>query len=463
MKFKMPHPYSLIFSIIIFIALLTYILPAGEFERYKDSNGRTLVKAGSYHNVEKNPQGLTSILMSVVKGIENASGVVGFVLVIGGAFGIISATGAIEAGLNKTTSLLKGKELFIIPLTMIIFSLGGTTFGLCEETLPFYMIFIPLCIGMGYDSITGFMVIFLGAAAGTAASTVNPFAVGIAQAIAELPPGSGADFRFIQYIIYTGVSVAFVMWYANRVKKNPEKSPVYELDKVNREFFLGKKGNENLVTFTGRHSLILLTFAVGIGIMIWGLIVKKWYVEEVSMVFLGIGLMAGIISGFDQKKIAESFVSGCKDLTYAAVIIGLARGILIVAQDGKIIDTILNSAAITLNGLPKPVFVTLMLLFQNIIACFVPSSSGHAALTIPVLSPLGDLIQVHRQVIVTAYHYGSGITNMISPTSGTLMAALGLGKIPWDKWARFIFPMILIYFFLAVLFLITGLSIYPVN
>ncbi len=463
MKDKIPHPYTIIFCMIIFMAVLTYILPAGEFERY-ESEGRTLVLAGSYHKVTQNPQGITAILMAPIRGIINASSVVAFVLIVGGAFGIIGATGAIEAGLNRAVKVLRGKELFVIPITMILFSLGGTTFGMAEETLPFYLIFIPLALAMGYDSLTGFMMISIGADTGTAASTVNPFSVGIAQAIAELPPGSGVGYRFIQYIIYITVGISFVMWHANRVKKNPEKSPVYELDKKNREFFLKKLDNkDSVVEFSPRHGIILSSFAVGIGVMIWGLVFKEWYIEEVSMVFLAVGLFAGIAGKMGQQKMAESFVTGCKDLVYAAVIIGLARGILIVAQDGKIIDTILSSAAGVLEGLPSPVFVTLMLLVQNCIAFLVPSTSGHAALTIPVLAPLGDLVGVHRQVIVTAFHYGASITGMVTPSAGVLMGALGLARIPWDKWARFIWPLLLIYWCIAATYLIVGLSVYPVK
>jgi len=459
MQTKIPHPYTIIFFLIIFVAILTYILPAGEFERYKDSEGRTLVKAGSYEIVKKNPQGIKGILMAPIKGSIDAAAVVGFVLIIGGAFGIIGATGAIEAGLNRAVTLLKGKELFIIPLSMLLFSLGGTIFGMCEETLPFYMIFIPLCMAMGYDSLTGFMIVFLSSSAGTSASTVNPFAVGIAQAIAELPPGSGVQYRAIQFCIYMIISVGFVIWYARRVKKNPEKSPMYELDKETKIFFSEKSDNSSkLITLTIRHGLILSGFAAGMCIMVWGLLARKWYIEEVSMVFLGIGLMGGLIARFDQKKIAESFVLGCKDLTCAAVIIGLARGVLIVARDGKIIDTVLFTAAGILNGLPKSLFAVLMLLIQNGIAFLVPSSSGHAALTIPVLAPLGDLVSVNRQIIVTAYQYGSGITNMFSPTSGTLMASLGVAKIPWNKWAYFILPLVVVYWIFAAVFLIVGVG-----
>jgi len=460
MKLKIPHPYTLIFFLIIFIAILTYIVPAGEFDRYKDKDGRNLVKAGSYHTVKKNPQGVPGVLMSLIKGIEDASAVVGFVLVIGGAFGIISATGAIEGGLNRAVESLKGKEMLIIPVSIILFSLGGTTFGMCEETIPLFMIFIPLCMAMGYDSMTGFLIVFMGPSAGCASSTLNPFSVGIAQAIAEIPPGTGINYRVIQFIIYTAITVIFVMCYAHRVKKNPEKSVVYEIDKINRNLFLGKIGSsENMVVFTGRHALIISIFITGMIFMVWGLLVKKWYIEEVSMVFLGIAILSGIIAGFTQDRMAESFVAGCKDFTYAAVIIGLARGVLIVAKDGKIIDTILFSSATLLAGLPKPLFVTLMLFTQNIIAFLVPSSSGLASLTIPVLAPLGDLLHIHRDIIVTAYQYGGGITGMISPTTGTLMAGLSIAKIPWNKWAYFILPVLIFYWLIAVIFLIVGLSV----
>jgi len=461
MKVKIPHPYTLIFFLIIFIAILTYIVPAGEFDRYKDRDGRDLVKAGSYHEVKKNPQGIKGVLMSLIKGIEDASAVVGFVLVIGGAFGIISSTGAIEGGLNRAVQLLKGKEMFIIPVSVILFSLGGTTFGMCEETIPLFMIFIPLCMAMGYDSMTGFLIVFMGPSAGCAASTLNPFCVGIAQAIAEIPPGTGIKYRLIQFIIYTAITVIFIMWYAHMVKKNPEKSVVYEIDKINRHLFFSKTDSaENSVIFNGKHGLIISVFITGMAVMVWGLLVKKWYIEEVSMVFLAVAILSGIIAGFNQEKMAENFVTGCKDFTYAAVIIGLARGVLIVAKDGKIIDTLLFASANLLADLPKPFFVTLMLLIQNILAFLVPSSSGLASLTIPVLAPLGDLLRIHRDIIVTAYQYGGGITGMISPTTGTLMAGLSIAKIPWNKWAYFILPVFMFYWLVAVIFLIIGLHVY---
>lgn len=473
-KLRIPHTYTLIFCIIVIMALSTWIIPSGQFKT-ESKSGKTVPIAGTYKTMNKVStvdgktvdvrQGLKGILMAPIKGGESAASVLVFVLVIGGSFGIITKSGAIDAGLSKSVRLLSGKELLLIPVAMILFGLGGTTFGMCEETIPFYMVFIPLMMSLGYDSLTGFMIVSLGAATGTAASTTNPFSIGIAQGLSELAPGSGVDFRWIQWAILMTLAIAFVMWYANRVKKNPIKSPVYESDKQNKEFFLKNIGDADKKEFKWNHAIILLAFAFMIFLLIYGVKKWDWYIEEISMLFFGMGLFAGIITviaeKISEKEVAEAFVQGCKDLTYAAVVIGLARGILVIAQDGKIIDTILNSLATSLNGLPKAIFTTLMLGFQNLIAFLVPSSSGHAALTMPVMAPLGDLVKVNRQVVVTAYQYGTGLTNMITPTSGTLMAALGIARIPYGKWLKHILPVVIVFWIVAVIFLIVGLNIYP--
>lgn len=474
MKNRIPHTYTLIFGIIVLMAILTWIVPSGSF-KYKEGAKKPTPIAGTYKTSDKVSkdadgntvdvrQGIKGVLMAPIKGTEDAAGVVAFVLIIGGAFGIITRSGAINAGLAKAVRGLEGKELIIIPVAMLLFSLGGTTFGMCEETIPFYMIFIPLMMSLGYDSLTGFMIVSLGASAGCAASTANPFSVGIAQGIAGLAPASGIGYRWVQWIIIMAIVITFVTWYARRVKKDPKKSPMYEIDLKNKDYFLKNMGDADKTEFKWSHALILLGFAFGIALMIWGVTKKDWYIEEISMVFLGIGLFAGIVAAIagdmGQKDIAESFVSGCKDLTYAAVVIGLARGILIVARDGMIIDTILNALANGLGGLPGVAFTSLMLFFQNLVAFLVPSSSGHAALTVPVMAPLGDLVHVNRQVVVTAYQYGTGLTNMITPTSGTLMAALGIARIPWQKWAKFILPVILVLWVAAAIFCGIGLSLY---
>ena len=459
LKLKIPHTYTIIFCIILFMTILTWLVPSGVFDTRETDDGRTVVIPGTYHEVESNPQGLDDFFTAPIKGIIDAAETIGFVLIVGGAFGVINSTGAIEAGIGRATRIFGKRNMLIIPICMLLFGLGGTTFGMCEETLPFYMIFIPLMMAMGYDSLTGLSIVYIGAAAGTCASTVNPFSVGLAQSLAELAPGSGIVYRGIIWIIMMAVAIAFVMLYARKVKKDPEKSVVYSLDQMNRETF--KINDGEIKEFTRRDGAVLLVFGLGMAVMVWGVLAQGWYTQEISMIFMMIGVFGGIAGRLKQDEIADAFISGAKDLIYAALVIGLARGIILVAQDGKIIDTILNAAAGLLGGLPKTLFINLMLIIQNIICFFVPSSSGHAALTIPIMAPLADLVGVSRQNIITAYQFGTGITSFITPTNGVLMACLTMAKIPWAKFIKFVLPLVIVLWLIGAAALTLGLQIFP--
>ena len=459
LKLKIPHTYTIIFCIILFMTILTWLVPSGVFDTRETDDGRTVVIPGTYHEVESNPQGLDDFFTAPIKGIIDAAETIGFVLIVGGAFGVINSTGAIEAGIGRATRIFGKRNMLIIPICMLLFGLGGTTFGMCEETLPFYMIFIPLMMAMGYDSLTGLSIVYIGAAAGTCASTVNPFSVGLAQSLAELAPGSGIVYRGIIWIIMMAVAIAFVMLYARKVKKDPEKSVVYSLDQVNRESF--KINDGEIKEFTRRDGAVLLVFGLGMAVMVWGVLAQGWYTQEISMIFMMIGVFGGIAGRLKQDEIADAFISGAKDLIYAALVIGLARGIILVAQEGKIIDTILNAAAGLLGGLPKTLFINLMLIIQNIICFFVPSSSGHAALTIPIMAPLADLVGVSRQNIITAYQFGTGITSFITPTNGVLMACLTMAKIPWAKFIKFVLPLVIVLWLIGAAALTLGLQIFP--
>ena len=459
LQLKIPHTYTIIFCIILFMTILTWLVPSGVFDTRETDDGRTVVIPGTYHEVESNPQGLDDFFTAPIKGIIDAAETIGFVLIVGGAFGVINSTGAIEAGIGRATRIFGKRNMLIIPICMLLFGLGGTTFGMCEETLPFYMIFIPLMMAMGYDSLTGLSIVYIGAAAGTCASTVNPFSVGLAQSLAELAPGSGIVYRGIIWIIMMAVAIAFVMLYARKVKKDPEKSVVYSLDQVNRESF--KINDGEIKEFTKKDGAVLLVFGAGMAVMVWGVLAQGWYTQEISMIFMMIGVFGGIAGRLKQDEIADAFISGAKDLIYAALVIGLARGIILVAQDGKIIDTILNAAAGLLGGLPKALFINLMLIIQNIICFFVPSSSGHAALTIPIMAPLADLVGVSRQNIITAYQFGTGITSFITPTNGVLMACLTMAKIPWAKFIKFVLPLVIVLWLIGAAALTLGLQIFP--
>ncbi|EQK42802.1 C4-dicarboxylate anaerobic carrier family protein [[Clostridium] bifermentans ATCC 638] len=452
-RLVIPHTFTIIFLLIVFMAILTWIIPSGQFQR-KEIDNRLVVIPNTYEYVKENPQSIDDIFRAPIDGFVDAAEIVGFVLLVGGSFGIVNKTGAIEAGINAVVKKLRGNEIIIIPISMILFSLGGTVFGMAEETLPFYMIFVPLMLTIGYDSLTAVATVFLGAMTGNIASTINPFSVGIAQALAQITPGSGIAFRFLIYIILITISIIFVVFYARKIKKYPNKSIVYDLDLETKEHI--QMESANIKEFTPKEIGVLIIFAVGMTMMIFGVLKLGWYISEIAMIFIAIGILSGIIGGLNQETIAISFIEGSKDLISAALAIALARGIVIIAQNGFIIDTMLNSAAGYLQNLPKVVFVNLTLFLEAALAFLIPSSSGLASLTIPVLAPLSDLVGVSVQLIVTAYQFGVGLTNMITPTSGVLMGALALANIPYSKWLRFVMPLIITLFISCMIFLTIG-------
>lgn len=455
-KITIPHTFTIIFLLIVMIAILTYIIPSGEFKRI-DVDGRMVVKPGTYHQVDSNPQGIQDVFRAPINGFVDAAEVVGFVLLVGGAFGIVNKTGAIESGINHIVRKLKGLQVLIIPVSMILFGLGGSTFGMNEETLPFYMIFIPLMTNLGYDSLTAISTVFLGSGTGVIASTINPFSVGIAQALADIVPGAGILYRAIIFIVLMTISITFLMVYANKIKKDPKKSLVYELDANNKKDFI--MDDSTIKPFTIKEVIVLVIFISGMSMMVYGVLNMDWYIPEIAMIFCMIGVFSGIFGGLKQDEIVDSFLTGASDLVSAALAIALARGIVIVAQNGHIIDTLLNYSADALSKLPKFIFINLSFLLESLLSFLIPSSSGLASLTIPVLAPLSDLVGVSSQLIITAYQFGTGLINLITPTSGVLMGALAFAKIPWSKWVRFLAPLFGIMIIVCIMLLTIGLYI----
>lgn len=460
-KIELPHVYTIAFALIILFAILTWIIPSGQFERTTVDTAagtREVAVAGSYHEVEKIDadgndlrQGLDAVLMAPTRGIQNAADVVAFVLLIGGTFAIITKTNAINAGMSTVIRKLKNKDILIIPIVMTLLSLGGTSFGMSEEALPFYAIFMPIMMGLGYDSMTAFMICFLGPQVGYCASTVNPFNVLIAQGVAGIEGNPQLWFRMIQWVIFTVIGIVFVMMYARRVKKNPTSSITYHDDIAKRKEF-AVVDNTDDVPFTLRQKLVLVVFIGGLGVIVWGLLTKGWYMDEISMVFLGIGLLAGILGGLSEKEMANAFVEGLADFAYAAVIIGIARGILVVAESGMIIDTILNTLATALAGVPTVVFTSMMYVVQSILTILIPSSSGLAALTIPVMAPLTELMGVNPEASVTCLQYANQIMNTVSPTAGMTVAGLAVCKISFPQWWKTSWKFVLVLTVLGLAF-----------
>lgn len=456
-RLGLPHVYTIAFFLIIAFAALTWIVPSGEFELQTIDTAageREVAVAGTYQEVPKvsvDPesgettdlrQGLSAILMAPTRGIQAAGDVVAFVLLIGGAFAILAKTNAINAGMSRVTKRLGNKDVLIIPVMMTLMSIGGTTFGMSEEALPFYAIFIPIMLGLGYDSMTAFIICFMGPNLGYIASTINPFNVLIAQGVIGIEGNPQLVFRFICWVLLTVSGIVWAMFYARRVKRDPLSSITYEDDKAKRvEFAAMEAGHE--IPFTLRHKLVLLVFAAGMGLIVWGLITQGWYMNEISMVFTGMGLLAGIVAGLSEKTIAGEFVRGVADFAYAACIIGLARGILVVAQDGRIIDTILNSLATGLAGVPGPVYTTLMYLVLGVLSLLVPSSSGLAALSMPIMGPVTELLGMNPEGAVTALAFANQTVNSISPVAGMTVAGLAVARITFGQWWRTVWKFFL--------------------
>ncbi|MBS4535771.1 YfcC family protein [Clostridium sp. D2Q-14] len=448
-KFRLPHTYALLFFIIIFAAILTYVVPAGEFDREEDPDTeRIFVVPESFHKVESNPVGPFDLFKAIPQGMESAGYIIFFVLMIGGSFGILQSTGAIDAGIGKAVIAMKGKEKLIIPVVMFIFSLAGAMLGSAEEMLPFYPIVISLALALGFDSVTGTAMVLLGAGAGFAGAFLNPFTVGIAQGIAGLPLFSGIEFRLIVYAAILGVTIIYVYRYASKIQKKPELSPTYEQDKIKQE----NLNIDNLPEFNTRHKLVLGILVVGMGILAFGVIKLEFYITELTATFLIIGILAGIAGGLGINEIGEEFVNGAKELVYGALVIGLATSIMVVLEEGRILDTIINGMATLVQGLPSTLSGIGMFLVQSLMNIFVPSGSGQAAVSMPIMAPMSDVVGITRQTSVLAFQLGDGFSNVISPTSGYFMAAIAIGGITWEKWAKWMLPLFLIWTAIGAVF-----------
>ena len=460
-KIHMPHVITLIFFLIIVVAILTWILPSGEFERtiMETSTGeREVAVAGTYHTVAKITedgtslrQGIAEVLMAPGKGIQSMVEVLAFVFIIGGVFQIMAKTNALNMGIQKVVRKLGSKDVLIIPILMALFGLVGSTFGMSDELVPFYLLIMPIMFAMGYDSMTTFMTVCLSATVGYAASTVNPFCVLVAQGIAGIQGNPQLVFRMIQWIIMMAVIIAFVTWRAMKIKKNPENSITFQDDLQKRKEMGGEDVDFNQ-NMTLRQKLVLATFVIGMVIVVFGLVNFGWYMNELSMCFLGMGILMGIFGGLTETEIAEEFITGVKDIAFAAMVIGFCSGIMVVAQDGKIIDTILNTLSNLVANSNNVVFAAVLYVVQSLLTLFVPSSSGLAALSIPILAPLCDLHGVNPEAAVTALQYGNQLTNLLSPVAGTTVAGLAVCRISFAQWWKTIWKVWIILAVLAIAF-----------
>ena len=454
-KFKVPNTYLLLFSILILIAFLTWVIPGGEYER-TTVNGREVVVQNSFKYVDSNPQGFFALFIAPLKGFVEAGMIIGFILLVGGAFNVLAKTDAINSLINKLARAHRDsitlRRLFI-PVLILMFSIGGASFGMNEEIIPFVLIIVPICLALGYDSIIGVAIPLVGAHVGFASAFLNPFNVGIAQGIADVPIFSGIGYRVICWLISTAVAILFILYYEKKLKKNPNISPTFkeDNDRRNTEHFDNIYNNSS--HFSIRHKIVLIAFVLSLVMLVVGVIKFEWFIGEISAMFFIMGIAVGIIGGLKSDDIIKGFIDGAKDLVGTAIIVALARATLVISRDGHIIDTVLYGLSPYIQS-SSPIFASQkMFIVQAIINFFVHSGSGQAALTMPIMAPLADLAGVTRQTAILAFQLGE-YTNIIIPTSAVTMGALSMARVPWDKWAKWVLPLQIILMLLGLLLLI---------
>ena len=537
-KRKVPHTFVIVFCCILLAAMMTWFIKPGKYVQ-EQVGGESVM---TFYYQDQLPEPYASefhaepqtwqVFSALFKGFEKQSGIIVFILIVGGAFWIMSKSKAIDTGIMaflQFTQRLERKKWIrkigvnniIITMIMILFSLFGSVFGMSEETIAFTLIIIPLAISMGYDSIVGVCMVYVAAHIGFSGAMLNPFTIGIAQGIADIPLFSGIGYRLVCWVILTIIGIVFVLWYANKVKKNPKSSIVYEDDNYWRsqktEVGRQKDAQENLSPLNshlsppwwvfgivaallifcairypittlkiGNNSSTLPLLPIGAGLfviigffalrksvayfiltllfgtvyyLIVGVLGYDWYIMEIATLFLFMGICSGFAYGKSASDIAKLFIEGMGDILSAAVIVGLAAGIVIVLQDGGIIDTILYGLSKSMSNLGVIASTEIMYGIQTLINIVIPSGSAKAAITMPIMAPFSDLIGISRQTTVMAFQFGDGFTNMITPTSGVLIATLGVARIPWEKWVRFIWKFILILIAVGALLLIPTVTL----
>lgn len=440
MKLRVPHTYVLLVGLIALAAVSTWIIPAGSYDRVV-ADGREVVDPLSYHSVEARPAGPGAFILAFPRGLREIAEIVFYIFIIGGAFGVLDRTGVIRSGVRGLVRRLGRNKGLIVPFLTVVFAVGGGTIGIAEETLVFLPALLLLARSLGYDSLVAGGVALVGANAGFAGAFMNPFTVGVAQGIVGLPLFSGLGFRLGLWTVMTAVTVVFLTRYAKRVAARPETSLVYELDRA-REAETDAEGPE---PFARKHLAVLGLVVASLVLLVVGAIRWRWGILELSGLFFGLAIVAGPLGGLTLDDTARAFVRGAADIAYAALIVGLARGTLVVLRDARVVDTITHGLAASLRGLPSSMSAVGIYVVQNLLHFVVPSGSGQAAVSMPVLAPLGDLVGVTRQTNVLAYQLGNGLTNVFIPTQGYFMAALGILRIPWTKWVRWLLPLLLIW------------------
>ncbi|MDN3018900.1 C4-dicarboxylate ABC transporter permease [Paenibacillus sp. BSR1-1] len=443
-KQRKINVFALLLGILLIATILTYLVPAGEYTRV-EVDGRTVIDPGTFKWKDATPVGPFEMIKAVHTGMVEAANIVFFVLIIGGFFGVLSATGTVDVLITTMARKLSKREKLLIPIMMLFFAAGGSLMGMAEETLAYIPLLIPLALALGFDTLTGTAMVLLGASAGFTTAVMNPFTVGIAQGIAELPMFSGIGYRLVLFVIVYLVSVIFVYRYAMKVKKNPSIGFYGNYSKESASELLNSTAK-----LTTKHKLILTAFLLNYVVLAFGVIKYQWYITEIAALFVALTVVIGLIGRLSVDKMVSSFTSGSAALIGGALVIGLSRATLVVLNQGSIVDSMLFGISEAIKDVPAYLSVIGMYNFQALIHFILASGSGHAMLTMPIMTPLADLLNISRQTAVLSFSFADGIGNIIFPTAGTLMAGLAIAGIPWTKWAKWVLPLILIQYVIGL-------------
>lgn len=472
-KFEMPSSIAILIILTVVLAVLTHVIPAGQYSRVDN-----VPVAGTYAVTQANPQGIWDVLAAPMEGFRGAIDIILFVFVLSGCLGIIGKTKALDAGLMYVINRLNGREKLMIPIVMFIASVGGTTFGFSEETIPFYPILIPMFIAMGYDAVTACMVLFLGSGAGIVGALINPFSVGIASSIAGISLADGMMIRVVIYVVTVGAAILFTMHYGEKVRKNPEKSVVYD-KRAEIEAHIHKLDTENIPEFTKQRKAVLAVFAASFIIMILAIIpwsskfgitifdtihaklcaiplvgaliahmqpLGGWGMKELTVIFLLAAVIIGKMSHMKEKEMIALFTQGCQNILGVAITLGCAKGLSVIMADGLIMDTILHFGEVLMSGVSRVVFPAIAYFVYIFLSFFIPSSSGLATATIPIIGSLGEFLGVGKEFAVMVCAAGSETMNLISPTQAVLMGALAIAGVPFPRWVKAVLP----FFFMVI-------------
>jgi uncharacterized ion transporter superfamily protein YfcC len=480
-KFKFPTAFTILVIITFVIAILTRVIPAGRY----DYNEQGEPIPDTYHAVEANPQYWRQAIAAPINGmygIQDADGTISiynsgdlygaidvalFILLIGGFLGVTMKTGAIDAGINAVVKRLGEKGRTLITVLMIIFAAGGTSYGMAEESLAFYPLILAAMIALGYDALSAVAVIMLGAGIGVIGSTINPFSTGIASGIAGIPLAEGIVYRIVILVVGTAIGVWYVMRYAGKVIKDPSKSLVADMKADNEKHFLGARESGEAPELTPKRKLILTLFLLSFVAMIVGVIpwsdlgitaiaTRWWWFGELSILFMVMGVVIGFVSGMGEEGTVNAFIDGCRDMMGVALVVAVARGISVIMTNGLIIDTVLFWCQQALAGLTSIAFINTIFLLYIPLSFLIPSSSGLATVTMPVMAPLASYAGVPTHLIVTAYQSASGLVNLITPTFAVVTGGLAIGRISFAVWWRWVAGLVLILALMIMVVLSIG-------